>query len=145
MTKSYHFNIILVVWHWGCFTIKEWTEEERIKIQNHLDRSRALFPTHQYTFSRSEKNKDFDSQYNILDKEKVTILKSLTVDDCIDIRPNDNPRYPNADLFIFQKSVSLLSYGEEENIRLYIKSYIIDQNDMEMVIVISFHEEGKYG
>lgn len=92
----------------------------------------------------SQKNKDFDNKYNLSHKDKIGIIKSLTVDDCTDIRMNDNPRYAGADVFIFLKEKDVLSYGESETVSLYIKEYIIEQNSMEMVIVISFHEEGMY-
>lgn len=92
----------------------------------------------------SQKNKEFDLKYNLKHKDKIEIVKSLTVDDCTDIRPNDNPRYPEADVFIFLKEKDILCYGETEAVLLYIKEYIIDQNTMEMVTVISFHESRIY-
>ena len=69
-------------------------------------------------------------------------MQSLTEADCVEIRKNDNPRYPNADVFIFIKWVSLDSYGEPVEVNLYIKDYIIEEDNFEMIIVISFHEEG---
>ncbi len=101
-------------------------------------------PTNQCTFARSAKNKDFDNKYNLSHQEKIKIIKSLKPDDCIDIRKNDNRQYPEADLFVFLKPVSLDVYGESEDVMLYIKEYIIDDRNMEMLIVISFHEEGAY-
>lgn len=47
-------------------------------------------------------------------------------------------------MFVFQTTTELNSYGESETVTLYIKEYVIDQGNMEMVIVISFHEEGLY-
>ena len=110
-----------------------------------LDRAKALFPTSQYTFKPSDKNRELDIEFNLRDQEKVEILKSLTAEDCIEIRQNDNVRYPDADIFIFMKQVSLESYGEEITVILYIKDYIITvPPNMEMVIVISFHREGMH-
>lgn len=74
----------------------------------------------------------------------MQILKSIIVDDCVDIRTNDNPRYPNSDIYIFHKAVELDVYGENKTVVLYVKEYITDEDNMEMVIVISFHEEGVY-
>lgn len=68
----------------------------------------------------------------------------MTVDDCVSIDKNDNPRYPDADVFFFVKTVDLESYGETETVTLYIKDYIIEADRMEQVIVISFHREGMH-
>ena len=99
-----------------------------------MTRARALLPTGQCTFVLTDKNKELDKNYNLKHQEKIDIIKSLMPDDCVDIRENDNPRYPEAELFVFLKSVTLEVYGE----------YIIDDHNMEMLIVISFHEEGLY-
>ncbi len=122
----------------------QWTEEKLLYIQAFLNRVQALFPTNQCTFKSSEKNKQFDHKYNLRHADKVEILKSITPDDCVKIQPNDNPRYPKAEVFVFCKDVDLNTYGEDELVTLYIKEYLIEQNNMEMVVVISFHEEGLY-
>ena len=103
-----------------------------------------MLPTNQCIFGWSEKNKNFDYKYNLSHESKVKIIKSIGVDDCVDIRPNDNSRYPDALVFIFLKEAKLDAYGEVETVTLYIKEYIVNQNNMEMVVVISFHEEGLY-
>ena len=90
------------------------------------------------------KNKLLDRKYNLRDSDKLKIMQSLTEVDCVEIRKNDNPRYPDADVFIFIKLVSLDSYGEPVEVNLYIKDYIIEEDNFEMVIVISFHEEGQH-
>ena len=104
-----------------------------------------MLPTGQCTFSRSEKNIQFDHKYNLKHEEKIKIIKSIEVSDCVDIQPNSNLRYPDTDVFIFHKSVDIDVYGETTQVTLYIKEYVIDQDNMEMAIVISFHEEGLYG
>ena len=109
-----------------------------------MTRARALLPTGQCTFVLTDKNKELDKNYNLKHQEKIDIIKSLMPDDCVDIRENDNPRYPEAELFVFLKSGTLEVYGELESVMLYIKEYIIDDHNMEMLIVISFHEEGLY-
>ena len=125
--------------------IKPRTLEEKQRIEEFLKRGRALFPTGQYIFQPTEKNKTLDRKYNLRNKDKVEIMKTLQADDCVDIKQNDNPRYPDADLFVFQKTVELESYGEKETVELYIKDYIwMCQDRMERVIILSFHEEGLY-
>ena len=124
--------------------IKMLTEVELEKVRTFLKRAKALYPTNQYTFKPSEKNKLFDRKYNLRNSDKLRIMQSLTEADCIEIRKNDNPRYPEADVFVFIKLVSLDFYGEPVETNLYIKDYITDDNGLEMVIVISFHEEGMH-
>ncbi len=75
---------------------------------------------------------------------KCEILRELTADDCISVEPNDNPRYPDADVYKFLKEVNITSYGEAVVVELYIKAYILDRRTHELVFVISFHEEGVY-
>lgn len=121
-----------------------WLDDEKTQIQVFLDTVKALLPTGEYSFIPTEKNKTLDRKYNIRDKEKVEIIKSLEVSDCVEIRKNDNPRYPDADIFVFIKGVELLFYGEPEMVKLYIKEYILEDKRFETVIVISFHEEGMH-
>lgn len=121
------------------------SESDKNRVKTFLDRAKALFPTGQYTFAMSEKNRALDDEFNLRDQEKVAILKSLTVEDCVEIRQNDNIRYPDADIFIFEKQLNLESYGEEFPVTLYIKDYIaLMKSNMEMVVVISFHREGMH-
>lgn len=105
---------------------------------------KPLLATHQCQFSVSEKNKNFDRLFSLKDAEKINILKTITEKDCIDVTKNDNSRYADADIFVFIKSVILQKYGEEEKTQLYIKMYMVEPKDMDMVIVISFHEEGMF-
>lgn len=115
-------------------------------IQDFLDHVKALLPTKQFTFVVTEKNKLFDRKYNLRDESKQKIIKSLQVDDCIEKAKNTNSRYPNADVYIFVKECQLEDvYGETETAKVYIKEYIItERGNYEMVVVISFHEEGLY-
>ncbi len=101
-----------------------------------------MLPTNQCTFKITEKNTQFDYKYNLSHAQKIEIIRSITVADFVESRPNAVPTYPDAELFIFHKAVELVIYGEKEKKLLYIKEYIIDDKNMEMVIVISFHEEG---
>lgn len=101
-----------------------------------------MLPTNQIIIEPTPKNKLFDRKYNLTHKEKVKIIKSLEVDDCVDIQPNTNLRYSDAEVFFFYKTIEVEVYGEVETVTLYIKEYIDDRDGMDMVIVISFHEEG---
>lgn len=105
---------------------------------------RALIPTKQYTFCINDKNKIFDREYNLSDKQKCEILQSLTYDDCVKIEPNNNARYPDTVVYVFLKECEINVYGELENIKIYIKLYILEESDCDMTIIISFHREGMY-
>lgn len=101
-------------------------------------------PTGQITFAIRDKNSEFDCKYNFKDAEKRKIIRELTADDCIGIEPNDNPRYADAEVYKFLKEISVSFYGEDEVVKLYVKGYIMVTRSMEMVVVISFHEDGIY-
>ena len=90
------------------------------------------------------KNLDFDNQYNLTSDQKVGILKLLTETDCVKIGPNDNPLYPEAEVYAFIKTVRIDIYGEEEPVELYIKMYLNLKESKGPVVVISFHKEGSY-
>lgn len=68
----------------------------------------------------------------------------MTADDCTGIEPNDNPRYPEAEVYKFIKACHLNVYGEETDVTLYIKAYLREKQYYDLVIVISFHEEGMF-
>ena len=79
--------------------------EERVYVQSFLDRARALIPTGQCTFRITEKNKQFDRKYNMTDQQKRNVVRSLCIDDFVEIRLNEVPRYPEAELFVFCKTM----------------------------------------
>lgn len=117
---------------------------ERIKAQNFLDAIKPLLKTNDFRFKISEKNKNFDREYNMRDQEKKDIINSLTVDDCISIEKNINPRYMDSEIYIFLKNVTFPIYGEMGNIEIYIKMYLQECDYYNMVIVISFHKSKEY-
>lgn len=110
-----------------------------------MKKVKGLFPTGQWTIKQTEKNKDLERKYNLRHQQKEEILKSLEADDCIDILQNEKPGFPDAEMFVFLKPVLLDHYGEPVDVKLYIKEYVmLDNYNMEMLIVVSFHEEGLY-
>lgn len=119
-----------------------WTDDQRAVIKEFLDRSKALLATNEFTIQQSEKNKAFQKKYNLTSGQQKEILKSLSVEDCIEYGPNNNPRYPDATVFKFIKEVNLLSFGEPEQLEIYIKEYLLDNGQYEVICVISLHEEG---
>jgi hypothetical protein len=115
------------------------------KAEAFLIRIKPILATRECIFAQNEKNKNFDRQFNLRHDEKISILKSLTASDCVKIGPNNNPRYCESEVYVFIKKITLAPYGnEEQELELYIKAYINSEKWNEMVVVISFHEEGMY-
>ena len=109
-----------------------------------MKRISAILATGEFTVQQNTKNKDFDRQCNLRHNDKKEILRSLTADDCIAIEPNNNPSYPDAEVYIFLKNCNINVYGEDKKIKLYIKMYLVEGRNNDTVIVISFHEEGRF-
>lgn len=81
--------------------------------------------------------------YNLRDKEKRTVIENLTALECVDIGPNNNSRFIEAEVYTFITRQTLLIYGEEETLTLYIKMYCQENRTHDEVIVISFHLDGE--
>lgn len=121
-----------------------WTSEDRKIIGEFLQHAKALLATGELKVEPTSKNTKFKQKYPLRHKEIVKLLKSLQVEDCIDYGPNNNPKYPDATVFKFIKTCELSSFGEIQEVCLYIKEYIIEKGSFETVCVISLHEEGMY-
>ena len=114
------------------------------KVEAFLRHAKALLPTGSFTIKHSEKNKEFDRKFNLRHDGKKKILQALTPQDCTAIESNNNPRYPDCEVYKFIKSYELSNYGQIEQIPLYIKMYIQEEKFDEVIIVISLHEEGMH-
>ena len=77
--------------------------------------------------------------------ENLIGVVHLEEHDCIKIEPNNNPRYTDSEVYVFSKDCKLFIYGEEEILTLYIKMYVQESSNYDVVIVISFHQEGMHG
>ena len=118
--------------------------EEVEKVKNFLSWAHPLISSNDFTIKPSEKNHNFEIEFSMKHEDKKEILQSLTADDCVEIRTNTNPRYQDAELYIFLKSVDSFFYGEPQTVDVYIKMYIKQYNYYDKVIVISFHKEGEF-
>lgn len=98
----------------------------------------------EFQIVQRDKNKEFDRRFNLRHEVKKEILRSLIAADCIAIEPNDNQSYPEAEVYAFKKLYRTSVYGEETDISLYIKTYLRETETRDLVIVISFHEEGMF-
>lgn len=120
------------------------TVEEYEKAEIFIKRIKPLLRTGDFVVERTEKNKDFDEKFSLSNQEKCNILSALTAKDCYQIESNNNPRYKEAEIYKFFKEIEMFVYGELEILKLYLKMYIRETKTYDVVIVISFHEEGMY-
>ena len=114
------------------------------KAEEFIKKIRPLLSVGEFQIELTEKNKLFDRKFSLNHQQKCEILKSLTADDCYQIEPNNNSRYKTDEVYKFFKEVELLVFGELEATKLYLKMYIRELKTYDMVIVISFHEEGMH-
>ena len=114
------------------------------KVEEFLVRIRPLIKTGDVIIEPTEKNKLFDRQYNMKHAEKLKVLSSLTAEDCTKIEPNNNPLYPEAEVYFFLKDIEIMVYGETANPCVYIKMYTQEFSTYDVVVTISFHEEGMH-
>ena len=121
-----------------------WTDEERILIDKFLVHAKALLATKDFSIEPTPKNKAFQKRYPLRSDDQIAILRSLQVEDCVAIEPNNNLRYSDSTVFKFIKKVELMVLGETELVEIYIKEYVEDRRTHEIICVISFHEEGLY-
>lgn len=124
---------------------KALSREEIEKARLFLKKIKPILATNECIFRQSEKNREFDRCCPIMHEEKVNIIKSLEEHDCIKIEPNNNPRYTDSEVYVFSKDCKLFIYGEEEILTLYIKMYVQESSNYDVVIGISFHQEGMHG
>ena len=123
---------------------KDLSPLEQEKAREFLKRIRPYLATNECIFQPSAKNHDFDNRYSMTHNAKVSVIKNLQAEDCIKIELNNNSRYPIAEVYIFIKSVTITVFGEEEQLKLYIKMYFLEEGNRSPIIVISFHTEGMY-
>ena len=92
-------------------------------------------------YPERKKNIDFQIGYCMNEKLYTGIINDLCAENfCYSIK-NDNPNYPDDDLYIFSIQKELMNFqGDFEDIEIYIKGYITVFNDGNRVIFISFHE-----
>lgn len=126
------------------YIIVKWNQEESHQIEEFLKRVRALLMTNEYQIQPTVKNNDFNRKYPLRDEQKTSILKALTIDDCIDFGPNTASQYPDSMVYEFIKDVEVIIFGENTDLKLYIKLYILDKRTHQLVIAISFHREGMH-
>ena len=118
--------------------------EDIEKARSFLTRIKPVLLTKECVFKQSEKNILFDRYHPLIHEEKIDIIKALVAEDCVKIEPNNNPRYAESEVYVFIKTLTLNTFGEEELITLYIKMYLSEKRNYDIVIVISFHLAGMH-
>ena len=100
LTKSYHLVKIKKTGEAGGIPISRvWTAEERTLINDFLVNAKALLATKDFIIQPTPKNKAFQKRYPLRSDDQIAILRSLQVEDCVSVEPNDNPRYPEFNCF----------------------------------------------
>lgn len=118
--------------------------EDYKKAEEFIKKIKPILNTNDFQIEPTEKNTYFARQVPLTTQEQCEILKSITADDCYKIEQNNNPRYKNVDVYKFFKEIELPVFGEIKSIKLYLKMYIKESKTYDIVIVISFHEEGMH-
>ena len=146
MTFSYHERILYTEREAEVIPIRtELSPDDYKKAQEFIKRMKPLLATGDIKVIPRWKNKELQEKYRLSHKEQCDILKMLSAEDCVEISPNDNPRYDiSAEVYKFFKDAELLYFGEPELVKLYLKLYIETRTAYDIVMVISFHEKGKY-
>lgn len=87
------------------------------------------------TTVKNEKNRKFIERYNLNSNKQKEMLVELEVKDfCYSV---DNYNNPHEKLYIFCREYELNNWGIIENVDVYIK-IVIKQNDF--IVIISFHK-----
>ena len=87
------------------------------------------------TTVKNEKNRKFIERYNLNSNKQKEMLVELEVKDfCYSV---DNYNNPNEKLYIFCREYELNNWGIIENVDVYIK-VVIKQNNF--IVIISFHK-----
>lgn len=143
LTFSYHERILYSERETEVIPIStELSPEDYKKAQEFIKRMKPLLATGDITIAPTQKNIEFDRLYSFPEAKKIDVIKSLSAEDCYQIEPNNNQRFGNEDVYKFFKEIVLLSYGDSEPVKLYLKMYIHERPRYDTVVVISFHEEG---
>lgn len=95
-----------------------------------------------YTISARDKNEEFFSKYSISEKDRIDILRRLTVENHDGWDMSDDPEYPKDVVHFFSYKTKLFPRGIEEAdlvlVELYIKLTWTKAGNI--LIVISFHD-----
>lgn len=93
-----------------------------------------------------QKNKDFLLKFNIKERDRISIIKELTVDDlCEEIFERIKDRSVFGNLYVFKKDKVLQERqtNDKRLVSIYIKLQLFNMRDGKATFVVSFHEAEK--
>ena len=93
-----------------------------------------------------QKNKDFLLKFNIKERDRISIIKELTVDDfCEEIFERVKDRSVFGNLYVFKKDKVLQERqtNDKRLVSIYIKLQLFNMRDGKATFVVSFHETEK--
>ncbi len=95
-----------------------------------------------YSISPRPENEMLLQEYIITEKERINILRGLTLSNYDGWDYSDNSQYPNDIVYLFNKRVSLIPRGKEDADKQFVKLYIkiTWQKPVGVLVVISFHD-----
>lgn len=120
---------------------QRYTKDE---ISSVLKTIRECIVSGRYSISMNEnreKNIDFINDYNIYPKKRKQILLKITVDDFCHTLNNRRAEYEHEVLYVFVPVVELYNaFGEIERIAVYTKFNLIERENGNFTVVVSFHK-----
>jgi len=92
------------------------------------------------------KNRDFLLKFNIKERDRISIIKELTVDDfCEEILERVKDKTIFGNLYVFKKDKELQERqtNDKRLVHIYIKLQVLTTDDGKATFVVSFHEAEK--
>lgn len=112
-----------------------------------LEKIKNCVVNNKYTIALNEnrqENVDFISEYNIHSNKQKRILLTIKTEDFCHTLQNTKIGYEHEILYVFVPQVQLFDVdGEVETVDLYTKFNIIELQNGNRLVVISFHKRNK--
>ena len=123
---------------------QNYTQEQTNKVLNMIQ---DCIRGNRFIVSRNEnrqENIDFINEYNLDSRRQKEILLRIKTEDFCHSLQNTNKGFEHEVLYVFCPQIKLLNFnGIEEAVDLYIKFNLIESENGQRVVVISFHKRNK--
>jgi len=91
-----------------------------------------------------QENRDFITEYNLTNEKQKKILLQIVPEDFCHSLQNKKVGFEHEILYVFCPQIRLFNFeGQEEKVDIYMKFNIIESNEENRVVVISFHKRNK--
>jgi hypothetical protein len=91
-----------------------------------------------------QENRNFITQYNLTNEKQKKILLQIVPEDFCHSLQNKKVGFEHEILYVFCPQIRLFNFeGQEEKVDIYMKFNIIELNEENRVVVISFHKRNK--